>query len=406
MFHVRSVEETASLMKEYFSDYPIQTETLPIEEAFNRIIAQEVRSKENIPLFDRSSVDGYAVKAKDTFGASEAMPAQLLFKGSVQMGETPDFQLEEGECAYIPTGGELPQGADGIVMVEYSEDFDGEILLQKSVSPGENVVYKGDDVKEGDLVLQPGKRLRPQDIAVLASLGYSRVEVQKKLKIAIISTGDEIIPITETPRGAQVRDINSYGVYASALRWGLEPVVKGIVRDDWDSLEKAMGEAVQEADIAVISGGSSVGNKDMTAKIIDGVGEPGIFVHGIAVKPGKPTILAKAKGKALVGLPGHPASAFMIFNTIVHKLVQVMEHSSGTERSRIQLKMKGKYPSNGGREEYLPVQVVNEDGMLFAKPIFGKSGMISLMTRSDGYVIIPRGSEGLNDGQEVQVELF
>lgn len=407
MFDVKSVKDTFEIIRENFSDFNQKTEEIAIEEALGRILAEDLTAMEDIPAFDRSSVDGYAVISSETFGASESIPAQLTLAGEVRMGEKPEFQIIPGKSAYIPTGGELPIGADSVVMMEYTEDFkDGDIFINKASAPGNNVVYRGDDVREGSVVLKTGTKLRSQDIGMIAGIGCPVIKVYKKIAMAIISTGDEVVDIHQKPAGSQVRDINTYAVYASALKFGITPIKYGIINDDFERLSATVTKALKESDIVVISGGSSVGTKDVTVKVIETMGKPGVLVHGIAVKPGKPTILGKAGSKAIIGLPGHPASAFVIFNVFVRRLVEVMEKKSSYDRQTVRAVMDINYPSNGGREEYLPVTLSEKDGNLYASPVFGKSGMISTLTRSDGYIHITRGSEGVNKGQSVEVIIF
>lgn len=407
MFEVKSVQETFQLIQDQFKPYPLEEELVSIDQALGRILSRDVSSLEDMPSFHRSSVDGYAVVARDTFGVSESMPAQLHLVGEVSMGLKPDFVLRPGESAYIPTGGELPMGADSVVMVEYSEDFgDGDIFLNKSVAPGNNVIFRGDDVAAGQVVLKKGQRIRPQDLAMLAGLGQEQIYTQKKLRIGIISTGDEVISIDETPSGSQIRDMNSYGVLALSQKLGLDATLYGIVHDDFQAIDGLVRKALEENEVVVISGGSSMGTKDVTVKVIDGLGEPGVLLHGIAVKPGKPTILGRVENKAVMGLPGHPASAFVIFQIFARHLVRSMEGSLDEWMPFVEAELSLNYPSNHGREEYLSVALEQHQGRLVAIPLFGKSGMISLMTKADGYVHIKRESEGLNKGQTVRVVLF
>ncbi|SHE46040.1 gephyrin-like molybdotransferase Glp [Alkalibacter saccharofermentans] len=407
MFEVKTVKETFGIIEDNFSDYDLDGEWVGIHEALDRVVCKDIIANEDMPPFNRSSVDGYCVVAADTFGVSEAMPAQLKLVGEVGMGEKPGFAIKRGESAYVPTGGQLPSGADAMVMMEYSEDFkDGDIFLNKPAAPGNHIVYKGDDVKEGTLVIKKGRRLRAQDIAILAGLGYEKVKVYKKLKIGIISTGDEVIGIGDKPEGAQIRDINTYSIDSLSKKMGMEPVRFGIVKDVYDDIEKVVNESLESCDITVVSGGSSVGTKDVTVKVIESLGKPGVLLHGIAVKPGKPTILGKAKGKAVIGLPGHPASAFMIFQVFVSRLAKTMEKSGDGLHPFVEATVDINYPSNNGREEYLAVSLREGKDRCIASPVFGKSGMISLMTQADGFVHISRGSEGLNKGQKVKVNLF
>lgn len=407
MLEVKSVDQVIEILNEEFSRYELKNEVVDIIEAVDRVIAVDVYADEDIPRFDRSSVDGYAVIAADTFGAGEAIPAQLYVTGEVKMGERPLFSIERGKTAYIPTGGELPENADSVVMIEYTEDMGDEyIYINKPAAPGNNVVYRGDDVKAGQKVIKTGNKLRPQDIGVLAALGIDRVSVKKRIKIGIISTGDEIIDINRTPVGAQVRDINSYAIYSAIKQYGGEPVMYGIVKDVYEDIFSTTQKAFKDCDIVLVSGGSSVGTRDETYKVINSLGMPGVLVHGIAVKPGKPTIIGKVGNKAVIGLPGHPASAFFILKILVFHLMDVINKVSNSSKNLISAKMSCNYPSNNGREEYVPVRLHNSNEGTIAQPLFGKSGLITLLSSADGYVRIDRGSEGISAGEMIKVIQF
>lgn len=407
MLDVKSIQETLQIIKEHFSDYCLESETVRICDAAGRTAAIDIKSKEDIPGFNRSSVDGYACMASDTFGASESLPAQLKLTGEVIMGEKPSMKLSKGEAAYVPTGGELPENADAMVMIEYTENLnDGFIYINKASAPGNHIVFKGDDVKAGETVIKAGTYLRPQEIGALAALGIEKVPVRRKLRVGIISTGDEIISIDKRPVGAQVRDINSYLLHAGVLRLGALPKQYGIVSDDFNSIKAVTEQALEESDIVLISGGSSAGMKDETSRVIDSLGQPGVIVHGIAVKPGKPTILGRVSKKAVVGLPGHPASAYTVFNAVVSYLIRTMSGTADEYTPAIRAELSCNYPSNTGREEYLPVTLRTVDGKIYADPVFGKSGLISLLTGAKGYVHIKRGSEGLDKGSIVEVIPF
>jgi len=407
MLEVKSVNEVYDILEREFADICPESETVDICSACGRILAQDVLSHEDIPAFHRSSVDGYAVCAADTFGAGEAAPAQLSFSGEIRMGEKPAFPLERGHTVYIPTGGELPEGADAVVMVEYSEDLgDGYIYLGKAAAPGNNMVFKGDDIRAGARVFPRGKRLRPQDIGVLAALGVTSVPVKKRIRVGILSTGDEVVDIHESPAGAQVRDINSYSLYAGLLAYGAEPVLYGIIRDRFECMRETALKAAGECDVVLISGGSSVGSRDETLRVIASLGEPGVLVHGIAVKPGKPTILARIGNKAVFGLPGHPASAYFIFHLFVLRLLDRVNRVNEPKHYPIPARMSKNYPSNHGREEYVPVRLTHDGTCAVASPVFGKSGLITLLSSADGYVRVERGTEGLKAGATVEVIPF
>jgi len=407
VFSVKNVSETFNIIQEQFSGYPLDEEWVNLTDALYRITAVDIAAQENVPGFDRSSVDGFAVMAADTFGSSDSMPAQLKLSGEVKMGEKPGFAIKAGHAAYIPTGGELPQNADAVVMVEYTENLhDGYIYVNKPVAPGNNVVLKGDDTRCGDLVIMAGRRLKPQNIGVMAALGINRVRVRRKLKAAVISTGNEIVSPDERPAGSQVRDVNTYTLYSGLCAFGAQPVTYGIIKDDYETIRKTVGKALDECDIVLVSGGSSVGTMDETHRVIDSLGKPGVLVHGIAVKPGKPTIIGKIGGKAVVGLPGHPASAYVIFRVFVYKLMEVMQGSSAENETSVKAYMKVNYPSNNGREEFLPVKLERVGDRLAAQPFFSKSGLITFLSSADGLVRIKRGREGLNAGEEVEVVLL
>lgn len=406
MFDVKSVNEVIQIIDMNFTGYPLDNEIVTITDAVGRILGDDIAANDDIPGFDRSSVDGYAVISADTFGASESMPAQLHLNGEVRMGEKPTVVLQTGQAVYVPTGGELPASADSVVMIEYAEDYqDGDIYINKSSAPGNNVVFKGDDVKLGDTVIKAGTVLRPQDIGAIAAMGYVNIPVKRKIRVGIIATGDEIIDITEKPQGSQVRDTNSYALYAGVVKFGAEPTLYGIIKDDYDKIKNTVEKALRQSDVVLISGGSSVGTRDQSYKVIDALGTPGILIHGIAVKPGKPTILGKVDGKAIIGLPGHPASAYTIFNIFVHHLLKVLNGRNNIPSTAVRAEMATNYPSNNGREEYLPVKLEEVEGKYSAYPVFGKSGLITMLTAADGYVHIGRGCEGLDKGTIVDVIL-
>jgi molybdopterin molybdotransferase len=407
MLNVMSAGEVVQIIEEHFEGYRLEEEAVMIGEAVGRTVAADMVSPEEIPSFNRSSVDGYAVIASSTFGASESLPAQLKLIGEVRMGEKPQFSLEAGQAAYVPTGGELPPGADAMVMIEYTENLDdGFIYIEKPAAPGNHVVFAGDDVRKESTVMRAGTVLRPQDIGLLAAVGIPEIAVRRKLRVGILSTGDEIVDIRKAPTGAQVRDINAHCLYAGLVVFGAEPKHYGIVKDNYNEIRHAVEAALAQSDIVLISGGSSAGLRDETSRVIDSLGKPGVLVHGIAVKPGKPTILGEIGGKAVVGLPGHPASAYMIFNVFIRHLVRIMSGSREGFRTALTADMAYNYPSNNGREEFLPVKLEEVNEKLYVSPVFGKSGQITLLTAADGYVHISRGSEGIDKGRQVTVHLF
>lgn len=400
MLKVVSTEKALEIIKESFSHLKTQAETVALGEGLGRTLSEDILSEENIPAFNRSTVDGFAVRAKDTYGSSESVPAQLEITGEILMGEKADADISEGECIRISTGGMLPENADSVVMVEHTDcTFPPVCLILKTVSPFENVTKKGDDTKEGDIVFPKGKVVSSREVGVLASLGKSSVPVSSKPRVGIISTGDEIVSINSDVPFGKIRDINTHILSSLVSELGCISTQYGIIRDSYDDIYNAVKKAVSENDIVLISGGSSAGARDMTAEIIGTLGE--LYLHGIAMKPGKPTILGKIDGKAVFGLPGHPAAAYFVTLRLVKPLIDSMLGRK-EENKTVAGKLTQNISSNHGREELLCVKLT-ADGVT---PVFGKSGIISLLSGSDGYIIIDRNREGLKQGDEVQVILW
>lgn len=404
LFKVLSIGETRKLISDNFHN-KMEIETVSILECTGRIVYNDIKSKENVPDFRRSTVDGYAVYSRDVFGASEAIPSMLDYKGEVLMGQ--EFQGEisfPGECFYVPTGGMLPKGANSVIMIEYTDKLDDNtILASKPAAPLDNVIDIGEDIKFDEVVIKKGTKLRAYEIGVLASLGYSSIEVYKKPVIGIISTGDEIIDCNENKKLGQIRDINTYLLYSLIIESGCIPIKFGLIKDDYDMLKNTVKDAISKCDIVLMSGGSSVGKKDHTVNVINSLGE--VLVHGISVKPGKPTIIGRAEDKIVFGLPGHPLACAVIFKSIVKNYIdKIMEYNDISYP--IESKFSINYHKAKGREEYLPVtlHMINEE--IIAKPVFGKSGLITGFSKAWGYVRIDRNEEGLKEGQKVSVNKF
>jgi len=378
---------------------PPGREEVPLEDALHRVLAQDVRADVDIPGFNRSTVDGYAVAAAETTGASEAIPAMLQCRGRVGMGSADPGSVSPGSCHYVPTGGALPEGADAAVMIEHTEQIGDDILVHRPVAPGENVVLRGEDFQAGEVVLSRGRVLSPRDIGVAAAVGADRVIVAKVPKIGIISTGNELVPVAATPGPGEVRDANSYLAGAFVTERGCHPVYFGIVRDDRAVLTQAIASALDRCDAVLVSGGSSKDERDNTAAVIAELGE--VLVHGIALAPGKPTIIGTARGKPVIGLPGHPASAFVVLTAIVDHLLAAMLDTTVSRRA-VRARLTQNVPSARGREDYVRVSV--RDGE--ATPVFGKSGLLNTLVQSEGLVRVPASSEGLEVGEEVEVILW
>lgn len=406
-FKVKTPEEVIEILNGFG---PISMETIPISEALTRILSSEVVSEEDMPGFSRSSMDGYAVRAKDTFGASDSLPAFLELAGEVVMGREPEGSVVSGKVMRISTGGMIPDGADAVVMLEYCHSIDEKTIeVSRTVAPLENVIGKGDDFRKGDVIFKKGAVLRPQDIGLLAGLGMQNISVYKKPKVGIISTGDEVIPIDQKPEPGQVRDINSYTLSAFCLQAGAVPVNMGLCKDNFEEMRKKAGKVLEDCDTVLISGGSSVGSRDMTVKVLESFEGMELLVHGIAISPGKPTIIARIGRKAVFGLPGHVASAMVVAEIFLKPFLARLAgkiRASGDVRQSLQAKLERNVESTGGRDDYIRVKLRERDGKLFAEPVFGKSGLISTLVEADGLVKIDRNTEGLYKGQTVSVMLF
>ena len=375
-------------------------EDVPLANAHGRILAAGIAADADIPGFNRSSVDGYAVRSRDTVGASEPLPALLRLAGIVAMGGVAGSSLQPDTCIYVPTGGALPPGADAMVMVEYTERIGDDILVRRPVAGGENVVMRGEDFTAGSVVLVRGTCISPREAGALAAMGRSTVPVYRKPRVGVISTGNELVPVGQFPEGSQVRDINSWVCGAFLASRGCIPDYFGICRDDRAALRTVLGAALSRCDAVLISGGSSKDDRDMTADLIRESGE--VLHHGVAISPGKPTIIGRAAGKPVIGLPGHPASAYVVLLVIVRPLLAAMcgEHDRG--QAAVRATLAENIPSARGREEYVRVRLEGST----ARPEFGKSGLVNTLVRSDGLIRIPAGTEGFDVGEEVEVILW
>ena len=375
-----------------------------LKDLLGKVLLEDIIATEHVPDFDRSTVDGYAVRARDTFGCSEAIPAILRKIGSVQMGKAPEVAVTTDTCVAIPTGGALPEGADCAVMVEHTEDYgDGTIGILKSAAPGQNLIFRGDDTVPGDVLLPAGKRLTASDIGALAALGITTPKTRRNLKVAVISTGDELVLPSQIPGPGQVRDVNTPLLAALLKEWGYDAEVFEFVRDDENELRKTVQDAALRCDAVVISGGSSVGQKDAACRVIESMGT--LLMHGIAIKPGKPTILGKSsEGKPLVGLPGHPAAAYFIARTFVHPLLARLAGEKISEKT-VSAILAESVNANHGRAQITPCRLEKDGDKLYAIPIRSKSGLITQLARADGFFMISRDCEGLPKGAEVSIIL-
>lgn len=387
----------------------LAVETVPIDDALGRVCGADIASPEDLPPLPRSTMDGYAVRAADTFGASDSIPAFLDVAGAIAMGQLSGIAIGRNQAAAIPTGGFLPRGADSVVMVEYTGPAgDGAIEVSRPVTTGENVLGKAEDVARGEVVIPAGKRLLPQDIGLLAGLGMTQVAVYRRPKVAVISTGDEIVPVTDAPPPGRIRDINSHSIAALVRTSGGEAEMFDIVPDDPDRLRTTIEKALA-SDIVVLSGGSSVGERDHMVNVVSSMPGTVIFAHGIAISPGKPTLIASIGGKPLFGLPGHPVSALVVAQVFLAPFIRYLEGEAlkrGPAGMRVRAALTTSVHSAQGREEYIRVKIEDEQGQVSARPVFGKSGMLSTLVKADGFIVVPIHAEGIPAGEMVDVFLF
>lgn len=409
-FKALTLKEARAALSGHLQEF-LRPVEVPLLESLGRRLASAVIAAEDVPGFDRSTVDGYAVRARDTYGASEGLPSYVDVCGEILMGQRPPGSVGAGQAWYVATGGMLPPGADAVVMVEYTEELEGRTIgITRPVAPGENVIRRGEDIAAGEVVLPAGHRIRPQDLGVLSSVGVSAVKVISTVRVGIISTGDELVSPEESPGPGQVRDINSYTLYGAVAACGGEPRLYGIVPDNYEKLKSTLEQALVENDMVLLSGGSSVGTRDVASRVIDSVGKPGVLFHGVSVKPGKPTIGAIVNGKPVFGLPGHPASAMVIFEIMVAPILRGGSYPSDEEGALAEFPMRAIITRNlrsaAGREDFVRVKLCNRGGQVYAEPVLGKSGLITTMVRADGLARIPFGKEGVEAGEMVEVKLF
>jgi molybdopterin molybdotransferase len=389
---------------------PLSVEGLKIEDALHRVLYEDIIAPVNLPEFPRSIVDGFAVKAKDTYGVSEKNPGILKLVGEIPMGEVSAMELKDGEAVKVATGGMVPKGADAVEMVEYTDGVDNRTLhVFKTLSPLENVIQVGEDVRAGEVVLRQGHWIRPQDMGLLAGIGKTEIHVYRRPRVAIISSGDEIIPIDETPSPGEIRDINRYTIVSMVEEAGGDPAFLGIARDRFEDLKEKIETGLRDADTVVLTGGSSVGTLDLTGEVLQTFPETEILGHGVSIRPGKPTLLADIAGKPFLGLPGHPVSAMVIFHFFGKPLLKIL---SGVARDGIwhQMKIRAKasrnIPSVPGREDYVRVRIEERAGTFWAHPVFGKSGAIGHLVKANGLIRIGINEEGLEAGEESDVFLM
>ena len=390
---------------------PVGTERIPTIRARARVLAEDLYSAVDLPHFHRAAMDGYAVKAKDTFGASQSLPAYLKLAGVVEMGKEARRPLAAGEAMRISTGGMMPPDSDAVVMVEYADETEaGLVEIHRGVSPWQNVIQVGDDIKKGELVFHRGRRLRAHDLGALTGIGISSVPVYKEPRVALISTGDEIVDADTNPLPGQVRNINQHSLAGLIEECGGELKDWGVIRDDRAALTKSIGEALEWSDLVLLSGGSSMGAKDIALETILSFPDSEFIFHGISISPGKPTIFARARGKPILGLPGYPVSALVIFDLFAAPLIRRLGGQEVSAINRftktLRATLKTNISSQVGREDYIRVTLERDAERFLATPLPTKSGAIFTLVKADGMVRIDLNQDGLEQGEEVEVILF
>ncbi len=400
-----TAKTVAEALADFRPGHRTAVETVALDQAHGRVPAADILASESLPGFDRSSVDGYAVRAQDTFGASDSIPAYLALAGSVAMGVAAGLDVPAHGAIAVPTGGALPGGADAVVMIEYTQEaMAGTIEVVRPVAPGEGIVRADEDMAPGRVAVSAGAPLRPQDVAMLAALGITQLEVHARPTVSILATGDELVaPDADRVGPGQVRDALSSSVGALVRESGASPRPPQIVRDDPGALDDALGRALTDSDVVVICAGSSVGARDETAAAVAAVPGAEIYCHGLAIKPGKPTLLASSNGLPIIGLPGNPRSALVVFRLIGMPLIRraggwTAEHRAPSTPRRLSRDL----PSAAGRLDVVQVRLSGDE----AEPIFGPSALLSVLTAADGYVILPEDANGLSAGEIVEVFLY
>ncbi len=407
-FPLVTVDEALAVLRRF---RPLRDERIPVADAVGRVLARDARATLDLPHFTRSYMDGYALRAADTTGAASAQPVRLRVVGGVTMGHPVTRRLRPGEAMRIPTGGMLPPGADAIVMVEHTrEDADGVVAIERAATAGQHVMQRGEDARKGACIFPRGHRVRPADVGALSGIGLAAVWVTRRPRVAVIATGDEIVPPDVTPRPGQVRNVNQYALRALIAAAGGVPVDLGVLPDRDAVIARALRRALRDADAVVLSGGSSVGTKDLTPAVVARMPRARLLVHGIRVKPGKPTLIARAAGKPVIGLPGNPTSALVIFTVFALPLIRLLggepAAAAFTPKRSVTARLAAPVASLAGREDYVRVALADGPDGLVAHPVAGGSGDIVGFVRADGLVRIPAATRELAGGASVRVALL
>lgn len=403
-----SIEEAKKAFGRNFSPKPVGTEQILLNDALNRTVAVDVTSEYDIPPFNRSTVDGYAVKSVDTYGADEQKPIALKLCGEVHIGEPPKVTIRKGETAQIVTGAPIPEGADSVVMVEDTAQKGADILVHSAVAKSENIMKAGSDIHKGELILKKGAVLSPHEVGVLAAIGKAKVDVFKRPKVAIFSTGAEIVEPGEPLSPGKIFDINAHTLSAAVQECGGAPLNMGLVQDEFEPMKSVLKKALSKADLVMTSGGVSVGPTDIIPKVLGKLGSPGVVVYGIAVRPGKPTAIAVVDGKPIFSLPGHPTSALLIFHLLVRPVISAMAGRPEGVAVKIDAIVSEKLFPARGRRTFVTVTLKRDKhGKLLASPVpTGLSGAITTLAKADGFVEISEDRQFVDAGEVVRVQLF
>jgi len=402
---VAAIEEVCVMLEKRWRPRPREVE-VSLEESAGRVLAEDVVSRIDVPPFDRAAFDGHAVHAADTFGAGEESPVELTRVGSVRAGEWPKFKISRGQCAEIDTGAPMPRGANAVVMLEHSTASAKVVRIFRAVALGENIAERGSEVKRGTKVLKAGKMITPQALGTIAAVGGKHVKTYSPPKVAVISSGVELVGTGSTLKLGKIYDVNGPAICRAVKLCGGEARYLGIARDEPRSLATLLKRGLATCDVVVLSGGSSAGAGDVAPSVVDGLGNPGVLVHGLALRPGKPTFVAVVRGKPIFGLPGYPVSALMIFNQLVAPYLRRLSGLPPAERARVRAKLASKILSARGRRELVPVKLVRRRREVYVKPLLKGSGAITALSLADGYIDVPLEREIVGEGEAVEVILF
>ena len=413
-FNVLPPDEAQALLLKHLTAV-MPSEVLETENALRRVTAESLLAPHPLPSFRRSTMDGYAVHAADTYGASGSLPALLTVVSEVPMGKSASGSLSRGQAAIVHTGGMIPDMVDAVIQIELTQTIGPstkaalpfEIEVLKAVASGENVLQIGEDVQIHSEIIARGHILRPQDLGGLLALGITAVPVTRRPKVAVLATGDEVLPPYVNPKPGQIRDINSYTIAAMVREAGGIPTIGDIVGDNFEALQSAAQKALEDSDMLVMSAGSSVSVRDMTVQVIEQLGEPGVLFHGVATRPGKPTIVGVVNGKPIIGLPGNPVSAMIQFDMFgTPAIYQLQGLTAWPKRGTVLARLSQNIASQSGREDYVPTRLEEIDGSLIATPVFGKSNLIFTLVNADGLIKVPLNKGGLLAGEYVEVRVY